>query len=181
MATFDEDYGWWAGIQRCGATLALAAAMSVTVAQAKQSKQVFSYHQDDPGGANLHVVPDDIPWLNYVAPVPRQNWQKLPYFFDTPEIVAQPPPFRPDDDSWTNPAAHVWAQSQKPVYAYVTDEIVLQSATFLPDEDYWPNPVPPALTWWKSYVFAEANTSIAAVVPLAAGIRYLPVFRRRRR
>jgi hypothetical protein len=92
---FDEDGAWWATVQQCGATLALAVTLALTASTTSLASQVFSQVQDDPAGSlvNNPLVQEEY-WQNPVAPL---NWPQTSVFTDDdvhPTFVSA---FTPDD------------------------------------------------------------------------------------
>lgn len=154
--SFEEDGSWWSAVQKCGATIALAAVLATTGLSTAQAAQVFNYQQDDPAG-NLKAVPEELYWQQGPVSVPASLYQNLPYEFDTPEAVAQVIPLRPDEDFWNNPVASVpanllWAQQ----WTFDQQEPA-GSLSAIPDELYWqlgpPFSTPAALAWPQQWTF----------------------------
>ena len=95
---FDEDGGWWASVQQCGAVVTLATAVLLGSANTAAAQSVFSQSQDDPAGSlsNIHAPTEEY-WQNPVLPV---NWPQPSVLTDDdvqPTYVAT---FTPDDGDW---------------------------------------------------------------------------------
>lgn len=133
----DEDANWWAGVQKCGAILALATAAFLNSASAVQAQSVANSWQDDPAG-NLTATVDEYFWQNPVAPVPGYAPPQL--FLDDQVIVPQPPPFQPDEDYW--PLQPQQQQQFLFPKALTDDDIIVpQPPPLHIDEFYWFYPV----------------------------------------
>lgn len=133
---FDEDDGWWNGIQKLGATVALAAVLALTGAQTAQAISVSHQPQDEVPSAF-----DEDFWQNPVAPVYGVNYVAKP-FSDTDDAVPQP---RPDEDYWNNPVFPALAR-----YAPQPFTDANEFVGYTLDEDFWQNPVSPVagkLSW----------------------------------
>lgn len=138
-AYIDDQSNWWAGIQQCGAVLALGVALSLGASQAALAQQTANQFQDDPAGS-LFSGAEEYYWQNPVPPVPQTFVVPAPWIYDeqTPLLFGQP-----DEDFWANPVPPV---SSYPVPIVFADDqiIVPQPAVALqPDEDFWQNAVPP--------------------------------------
>jgi len=154
----DEDSDWWVALQKVGATIAIAASLSLTAGQTAQAISVSHQPQDEPV-----TVPQEEYWQNPVAPVCSKNYVTLPFLdtdetvtpvttpiededywqafpryvypvafqplFDTPEYV-----FQPDEDYQLHTS--VWPQTTVQQPFSQQDEIVAQPILFVPDEDY---------------------------------------------
>lgn len=132
---FEDDTAFWAGVQKCGAGIALAAVLAATALSTAQAAIVDSYHQDDPAG-KLFGQDDEDFWQNPVAPVPAALGRL--YLPDPEEIPATTLRGQPDEDFWTNPVAPV--QPWTP-FVFRDDDVAVQPVLGI-DEDLWENPVP---------------------------------------
>lgn len=148
--SFDEDTAWWAGVQKCGATIALAAVIAATALSTAQAATVDSYHQDDPAGKLFGQYDEDF-WENPVPPV--QAPPPAIVFRDDDVAFTQPPPLHVDDDSRANPAPAIIADQRIPA-PWIFDGGDAGNLSGQPDEDYWQNPVPPV-----PFTFAWPNPS----------------------
>lgn len=106
---FDEDGGWWAGIQQNGAVVALATALTLVAASTTLATSVFSQLQDDPAGS-LVVQPlvYEEYWQNSVVPV---NWAQPSLFVNDDTHVQFAQSFTPDDGDWRGLVSPVQATS----------------------------------------------------------------------
>lgn len=147
---FDEDDGWWVGIQKCAATVALAATLALSGAQTAQANQVFNWQQDDPAGS-LKGQPEELYWQNPVAPVPATLQSPQQWTFDVQEPAGNLfGPIR-DEDFWLNPVRPQPASIYQAL-PYLTDpeEIPANSLRGQPEEFYWregPAPTVASLLW----------------------------------
>lgn len=137
---FEEDGSWWSSVQKCGATIALAAVMATTGASTAQATQVFSWQQDE---APSKPIQDEDFWQNPVAPVPSTIYQKLPYTPDPEEIPAGNLSAVPEELYWQLgpapvPATLLWPQQ----WAFDVQEPA-GSLSAPAEEYYWQNPVFP--------------------------------------
>lgn len=95
---FDEDGGWWANVQQCGAALALVVAATLTSGSTAVASTVFNQHQDDPAGF-LNNTP--FAQEEYAQPlVPPVNWPQPSVFTDDDIHVQFVQTFVPDDGDW---------------------------------------------------------------------------------
>lgn len=143
----DEDASWWVGVQNAGATMALAAALSLAASQAAIATQVFSFHQDDP--ALTASYQDEQTWQNQVAPYVAPNIVPAPWSFDeqTPALTAG----YLDEGLWINPVQLV--QSWSPPQLIGDDnEIFQQPVTGIADDN----------EIWQPLVLAY----VAATIPI---------------
>lgn len=157
-AFVEEDGAWWAGIQKCGAMLALASALAASASQAAVAKQVFSYHQDDPAG-NLTATVDEYFWQNPVPPVayyvpPQQIWvwdEQIPAGSLTATV---------DEYYWQNPVAPVAGTSLYPQPWTFDEQIPAGSLHGQFDEDFWINLVPPVSSYVVPVIFGYDDTIV---------------------
>jgi hypothetical protein len=153
IAFHAEDGDWWAGVQKCGATLALAASLALTAASTVQARQVFSWQQDDP---LLHGQPDELYWQQPAALTAASTVCRL--FTDDDVIVPQAVAFGPEEEFWVNPIRPV--QWSPPIVFRDDDTIVPQPVPFQPDEDFWINPVQSvqaSFIWPQQFAFDEQS------------------------
>lgn len=206
----DEDSDWWAGVQKCGATLALAASLALTGAHTAQAISVSHQPQDEAASQPVVPIQNEDFWQNPAAQVQARIWQPLPYSFDAAEFTST---F--DEDYWQNAvrpviASLAWPQpfwDQNDFIGYTLDEdywiqplpnraatllwqppqdveIVPQPAVpFIPDEDYWQAPfqVASAVSLRPSNFLDSGEGSFSFVPPVSGKAHYIPVWRRRRR
>src|SRR6266852_7095590 len=91
---FDEAGGWCANVQQCGATLALAVALTLAVASTALAASVFNQAQDDPAGSLiLSPLAQEDYWQN---PVPPVVWPQPSVFTDDDAHVQFVAAFAPD-------------------------------------------------------------------------------------
>lgn len=94
---FDEDGGWWANVQQCGAALALVVAATLTTASISAAQSVFP-HQDDPAGyLNNQPFAQEEYWQN---PTPPVNWPQPSVLTDDDVHPTFVQTFTPDDGDW---------------------------------------------------------------------------------
>lgn len=95
---FDEDGGWWANVQQCGAALALVVAATLVSSSTAAAQGVFP-QQDDPAGSltTLQLAQEE-----YAQPlVPPVNWPQPSVFTDDDVHPTFVQTFTPDDgDAW---------------------------------------------------------------------------------
>jgi len=127
----DDESGWWVGIQRCGATLALSAALTLATSTAALATQVFSFHQDDPALSAGQY--NDYDWQNPVAPIAYYVPPQV--ITDDQVIVPQPAPFQPDEDFWQNQVAPLVAPNIVPSPWTSDEQTPLLFGQH--DEDFW--------------------------------------------
>ena len=150
---FDDGGHWWAGMQACGATLALAATLAASAFSAQVAQAVQLSQQDDPA-ATLSGQPDEDFWQNPVAPVKASNFVSLP-LGDLEELPAGSLHGPAEEDFWINPVAPVPGKFS-PLYLPDPEEMPASSLHGQPDEDYWQNPVRPSpfsLSWPQPFLF----------------------------
>jgi hypothetical protein len=151
FAQLDEDNNsWWAGAQKCFASIALAAALLVSSAGASAATAVANSQQDE-----LHVsqiATEDL-WQNPVAPV-SPIFGRL-YLPDPEEIPAGKLYGQPDEDYWVN-SVFPQAYPTPSTKAFSDDEIIA-SIPFQPDEDYWQNPVFSAPYYFGRIYFPDSD------------------------
>jgi hypothetical protein len=138
--SFEEDGSWWSSVQKCGATIALAAVLATTGASTAQATQVFSWQQDE---APISPIQDEDFWQNPAPPIPATFYQKLPYLPDPEEIPAGSLSAVPDEVYWQLgpspvPATLLWTQQWT-----FDEQIPAGSLAGAANEEYWLNlPVP---------------------------------------
>ena len=93
---FDEDASWWAGAQKCGATVTLAAVLAITTASTALATSVFGQREDTPQLLSTPLVYEEY-WQNPVAPV---NWPQPAVKIDDDVHPTFVQVFTPDDGDW---------------------------------------------------------------------------------
>src|SRR5437867_119444 len=84
--TVDDSVDWWAGAQKCFASIALATVIATSALAANLNFDLQQQDEIPPG--TLHAVPEEQFWQNPTAPVPKTFFQELPYLPDPDEIPA---------------------------------------------------------------------------------------------
>ncbi len=94
----EEDSDWWAGSQKCFASIALGAVLAITAVQTAIAEPL--QWQDEIPAGNLKAQPpdEDNTWRNYVAPIPGALYQQLPAQADPEEIPSLHGQY--DEDFW---------------------------------------------------------------------------------
>lgn len=146
----DEESGWWVGIQKCGAQLALSAALLLASSTAALATQVFSFHQDDP---KLSATPlDEQTWTNQVAPYVAPNVVPFPWQLDeqTPALTTAVGYL--DEQAWANPVPPV------PYYIppqFISDDQVIgqPAGQIFDDNEVWQNQIAPVWGYPVPIVF----------------------------
>lgn len=149
----DEGGGWWVGISKCAATIALAATISAASFSAGVAQAVQLGHQDDPAG-NLSGQPDEDFWQNPVPPVKASNLVILP-IGDPEEIPAASLHGQPDEDFWIpTPQPTI----SPPKIAFSDDDVIVpQPIIFQPEEDYWLNYASPVASRFGPLYLPDAE------------------------
>lgn len=113
----DEDASWWVGVQKSGATMALAAALALAASQAATAQQVFSFHQDDPALTAGYL--DEGLWINPVGP---QSWPVPQFISDDQIIVPQPVTGIADDNEIWQPLVLAYVAQMIPIPSWLSDQ-----------------------------------------------------------
>lgn len=164
---FDEEGGFWAGVQKAGAIIALAGALAATANQAAVASAASAQWQDELPTTLAHeeysqtkivqsfpasVQPAVIDQNDFLGHTPEEDYQLQKVIwpqqtvqhplFDTPEYV-----FQPDEDY--DLQSVLWPQQTPQQQVFYQDEVVPQPVVFVPDEDYnllmFSMPVPPVI------------------------------------
>lgn len=161
---FDEDGGWWAGLQRAGAVFAIAATLALSAASTTVASTVFSQHQDDPF---LVAVQPDLPeeyWQNPVAPV---VWPQ-------PSVITADDTFLTyiqintiDEDFWQNGVAPVPATNYVKLPFLDPEELSqFPAATnHLDDSALWVPQLNPFDYDWNVLFFLDDGSWVPAMEP----------------
>jgi hypothetical protein len=135
----DGSDSWWAGVQQCAASVAIAAALTVTASQTLAASQ--QYRQDELPQTTVTFQPDEDYWQ---SPPPQVVSTAPPVVFTDDDTII----FHPDEDYWGySPPPY---QAPAPPRVFTDDDVIIpQAVSFQPDEDYWqaaiPPPQPPAI------------------------------------
>lgn len=164
---FDEDAGFWVGVQKAGATLALAAGLLLASATTLAAQQVFSQSQDDPAADLVfNAAVQEEYWQNPVSPV---NWPQPSVFTadDTHNTFVEA--FEVDEDFWNNPVAPIQASNYLKLPFLDPEEIPVGSfpspSTTLDDGGLWAPQVPPQDVDWILQVFLDDGSWVPALQP----------------
>jgi hypothetical protein len=137
----EDGSAWWAGAQRCFASVALATLVTATSLSAAVAQRIHQQTEDVPPPLVLFCVLDDY-WQNPVRAVAASLSQQLPFLPDPDEIPAGSLFGVPDDCSGTLTVpysiAPVVAALQCPQqFVFDQQEAATASAPFAANEDYW--------------------------------------------
>ena len=137
----DGGDSWWAGAQRCFASVAIATALVSTALSAAIASEVQQDAEEIPAGSlKKFSTPDEDFWSNPTAPFPATISQPLPYAIGEPAEMFPQTVLPPDEDFWRNPVAPVAGTNYQPLpyLPDVSDDPAgsLVKASGL-DEDYW--------------------------------------------
>ena len=164
---FDEDGGWWANVQQCGATLALAVGLSLAASSTAAATSVFSQSQDDPAG-NLvsNAIPQEEYYQNPVAPV---NWPQPAVITYDDTHVAFVEVFQTDEDFWQNPVPPIPATNYLRLPFQDPEEIPVGSfptpTNPLDDGGLWAPQIPPQEVDWNVLLFLDDASWVPAMQP----------------
>ena len=129
-----SDDGWWAGVQQCAATIALAATLVITGTSTAQAQQQVTWgaSQDDPAGNLVNFCPDeDFCQRRLYSPHLRVYSQgadgQLVLLFD--------------EDYWQNPVRPVSGTNYVVLPFTEHDDAPVGSLLGVAEEDYWQNSV----------------------------------------
>jgi hypothetical protein len=160
---FDEDGGWWASVQQCGATLAIATALTLAASSTTLATSVFSQSQDDPALAAQILAIEEY-WQN---PTPPAVWPQPSVLTDDDVHPTFVPVFTPDDGDWQALVPPAPATN----YLFLPFLDPEQSPTFtaavpvVDDSSVWAPALPPADSDWNVLFFLDDGSWVPAMEP----------------
>lgn len=165
-AKLSEDADWWVGVQRAGATLALAGALALTAVSTTIAASVFSQSQDDPAGSLVVIPtpPDEAYWANPVPPLWYNNF--LP-FADNDTQSQYVNNSTQDEDFWVSGVAPI-SQSffiQLPLVEHDDFPQFPAQVNPLDDGGLWAPQIPPADLDWNVLFFLDDGSWVPALQP----------------
>lgn len=153
---FDEDTGWWAGVQQCMATVALAATLALATLSTTQA-QLNTVDRDNAVGTLTGQMDED-GWIQLDFPNPPTEYQRLPYgsLLDPEELPVGFFGGELDEDYWKNPVPLPLPTEYQQLprgSLFDPEEIPANKLYGQDDEDFWINPVRPVpLTMGRLYL-----------------------------
>jgi hypothetical protein len=163
---FSEDADWWVGVQKAGATLALAAGLVLSATNTLAAQQVFSQSQDDPVGSLFFqpTVQEE-----YTQPlVQPYNWpQPAQALSDTDQHPTFVSVFEADEDFWINPVQPIWGQNYLQLPLVVPEDFPAFPAAnpVLDDGGLWAPQIPSADLDWNVLFFLDDGSWVPAFQP----------------
>lgn len=159
-----EDADWWVGVQKAGATLALAAGLLIGATQTLAAQQVFGQVQDDPGNlVFVEAVQEDY-WQNNVPPV---NWPQPALLTDTDQHPVFVSAFEADEDFWNNAVAPLWGQNYLVLPLVIPEDFPAfpNANPVLDDGGLWQPQIPAADLDWNVLFFLDDGSWVPAMQP----------------